>query len=514
MSEHHDDPLDLPELDRHARAAAEGLDQHVQRSLDVEASLAALPLSQHRRGWGRAAAVAAAIALVVGTFAVIDRADDGGRTRVEVDDDALPDVELGVLRPLGPRDGRDSIQLPTTAEPSTGLRDGDVVTVRAEGFVPGEGVGIVQCAREAGGDAPERRGGVDGCNLSGYTSIDADEDGVATGTYQVRRVLTTPLTGTVDCAAEAERCLLGIGAVNDYDRSGGVRITFATDVAPIQLPTAAVAPAEGLEDGDVVHVSGEGLTPDDVVYLEVCSSDPLVCWQTGEVVDAPMSPEEAEDRALAGEGMGRSVTIGLLVDGDGRIDGDVPVWRFLPGDEPGTYVDCAISRCSLRINGSTAPPTVPLAFAGGGNGPVPAALGADRTDGLAPGDTVVVRGVGFAPRAYVGLMVCARATQQPGLGFLTCGSSWPDEVQADDQGEVLTELLIPALSGMGESEECNERGECTVMTTTDGGGEVRCDGVDTSCFIVAESYTGEPTPEGASVPPPTFHPVPVEITFR
>ena len=51
-------------------------------------------------------------------------------------------VERGLLRPLGPRDGKSSIQLPLTVEPSTGLHDGQTVTVSATGFVPGESVGL------------------------------------------------------------------------------------------------------------------------------------------------------------------------------------------------------------------------------------------------------------------------------------------------------------------------------------------------------------------------------------
>ena len=90
-----------------------------------------------------------------------------------------------MLTPLGPNDGRDSIQLPITVEPHVDLQDRQVVTATGGGFVPGEQVGIVQCAREAGGEVRERRAGIDGCDIGSVQYADADADGVATGDFTV-----------------------------------------------------------------------------------------------------------------------------------------------------------------------------------------------------------------------------------------------------------------------------------------------------------------------------------------
>src|SRR3546814_15158823 len=73
-------------------------------------------------------------------------------------DTRFPSTAL--FRSLGPRDGKDSIQLPLALEPAGPYADGDTVTVTGSGFVPGERVGIVQCAREAGGEIREARGAV------------------------------------------------------------------------------------------------------------------------------------------------------------------------------------------------------------------------------------------------------------------------------------------------------------------------------------------------------------------
>src|SRR3546814_7728032 len=83
---------------------------------------------------------------------------------------------------------------------------------------------------------------------------------------------------------------------------------------------------------------------------------------------------------------------GLPADDDGEISGEVPVWRFLPGTEPGSYIDCAVSECSLRFSGTTAPAPARLAFEATDDAPQAPSLAVDPAEGLAPGDVVVVRG--------------------------------------------------------------------------------------------------------------------------
>ena len=493
-----DELVDLTPLDDAARRAAAGLRAHVDRHLRVDDSFAALPHPGGRRPRPllRVAALAAALVLLAGLVTTLgDQGDDGGE---QVDTDlALPDLEPGLLRPLGPRDGKDSVQLPLTVEPAVGLHDGDQVTVRAEGFVPGESVGLVQCAREAGGETPETRGGVDGCYISDYVNVTADEAGVATGTYAVHRVLTTPLTGTVDCAAEVGRCMVAMGAISDYDRSGGHAIEFATDGEPVELPTASVLPSEGLTDGQTVHVTAGGLTPNEAVTVEVCSSDPVACWMTGERIDV-----DSEE--------GRYQSVGLLADGEGHAEGDVPVWRFLPGGEPGTYVDCAVSRCALRVTGSTAPPTVPLHFSGVEPAPVAPSFAVEPSAGLAPGDEVVVAGAGFRPGTRLWISLCATpgpaGMPDDGGGYQSCGGTTDEPITADEKGEFSVTWEVPDAGSFGSSEECTADGVCSYESSQ----PVTCDDATSHCVVTAEPEYFD----GAAALPPIFNAVPVPITFR
>lgn len=486
MTDSHDP--DLRSLDDIARTASRGLHEHVVRRVDAEVALATLPAVTPPRGRGRFLAVAAVAALLVGSVVALSDHQGDRRSRLELDEDGnqLPTPQPGTLTPLGPRDGKNSIQLPVTMVPIEGLEDGDVVTVSSPGFEPGEQVGIVQCAREAGGDAPETRGGIDGCNTGSVEYADADAEGVATGRFTVQRVLTTPLTGTVDCSVEANRCLVAMGALGDYDRSGGFGFTIAGG-EPIDIPSLTVDPDEGLRDGDVVRVRGDGFEPHEVLDVSVCSTDPSACWLTA----------------------GRSHSYGIETDGDGRVDTEVTVYRFLPGSTPGTYVDCSISACSLRVTGLAGPPPARLEFTADGQRPTPPAIAVDPTSALAPGDTVVVRGAGFQPGAEVHAAMCVAP---PGAVDLrqACIGTDGDPFRVDDDGTFALEFELPdpadVYGDTATTVSCGPDGGCVdPAAPTDSS----CDGIRSACAIVVDSYSGE---EVAG--PPMFAAVPVPVTFR
>lgn len=498
---------DLPELDARARAAAVGLRAHMAVDHDVESAIGLLPAGRDaRRRRGKVLAIAAALALVAATAGVIGSSTDDPGVEVEVDGDgeASPVLPPGTLTPLGPRDGKDSIQLPLTAEPHTGLVDGQEVTVSGSGFQSGEPVGIVQCAKQAMGDTDQVRAGIQACDVTGYTDTKADAAGAATGTYAVRRLLTTPLTGTVDCAAEADRCMVAMGALADYDRSGTHPISFDPNVEPVELPTIEVTPADELTDGALVHVVAQGLRPGDRLSGEVCSSDPEACTSVGLTAgEAGDEPDGSPTSTESGSVDVFSVeATGLLVDADGRAEGDLRVWQYLPGAEPGTYVDCAVSRCSLRLRGQTAPPTVPLAFLPG-EGPVAPNAVMEPADGVAVGDEVAVRGAGFRPGSQIGIALCAHRGDSLEEGYLGCAYGEGPQLTVSVDGTFAISYKIPEVRDDTRAMECRTEEECR---TPQPGPPVQC-GVDgVKCELRVESYS----PDGG----PIFQPPPIPITFR
>jgi hypothetical protein len=499
-------------VDDHGRQAAHALHDEVARQVDTEAALATVAAGRIRSGrrWPAMAAVAVLLAGAIGLMS----GGDGGREILDTDPDRaerlLEDAAL-TLTPAGPRDGKDSLMLPVTADPSTGLREGDSVTVRGEGFVPGESVGIVQCAIEAA--QPDRGGmgaGVDACNIGRFEQVAADDAGVATGTFRVYRALSTSIAGTVDCASAPERCIVAMGALSDYDRSGGIAISFDPEgLPPLQLPTVEVTPAAGLADGDTVSVTGTGFRSDATVHLELCSLDPATCWMVGEpieVTDAPDCPECSWFEH------------GLQADADGNLAGDVQVWRYLPG-VPGSYVDCAVSTCVLRASGPdlSAPPA-PLAFDGGGEPPSGAVLAVTPSEGVAAGDEVEILGAGFAPGADVYLQLCASHADTPvgpdgatypevcygldegtGRSFFGMGGRSHGSTRVDDDGSFQAVVRLPDLGTTGRclDPECREMEER----------RVNCADAEWTCDVRSE-VGWEPAGR------PIFHPAPVVLRYR
>ncbi len=505
---------DLQAVDEAARAASRGLRDHVSRRVDPELLLAALPAAEPPRRHGRILAAAAVAALFFGSVAVLGDGPGGDeRSRLELDEDGnrLPAPEPGALTPLGPNDGLDSIQLPITVEPNVDLRDGDTVTASGPGFVPGEQVGIVQCAREAGGEAREQRSGIDACTTATVQYANADDAGVATGTFRVQRILTTPATGTVDCALEAERCIVAMGAIGDYDRSGGFGVAFAAGGEPIDVPALSVAPAEGLADGEVVHVEGDGFEPSSPLMLNVCSIDPAGCWSTGEPIE--LDGEDVQALEMGDEYVGGYAFTGLLADAEGRVSADVPVWRFLPGPTPASYVDCAVSACRLRVTADVgySPAPAILTFAPGGAAPQPPAVAVNPTQDLQPGDEIVVRGAGFQPGTYFHVELCAAPAADPSSVVWCSGEGGDDKVDDDGGFALLFEVPDPGDmgdvvdGGMATSTTCSGTGGCAPPGST----PAECDGAELVCSIRVQTYQ-----DGMAAGPPQFVPEPVVITFR
>lgn len=389
-----------------------------------------------------------------------------------------------VLRLLGPRDGKNSIGLPVTVEPAVGLTDGATVTLTGHGFVPNEAVVVVQCAIEAG--RPAKGGeaaGVDGCDTTRVQSTNATSDGLATVTFTVGQSITTPATGPIDCGSESGRCIVAMAASSDYDRSGAGGITFGPGPGPeVAGPTLTVDPAFDLTDAQVVHVTSTGLPPSTAVELDVCAVDPGACWSTGPRDDP---------------------TTALVTDATGALAVDVPVWRFLPGPEPDTYIDCALSACNLVLSTGTAeadPNPARLLFNPGGESPVRPALSLDPGEDVAPGSAVVVLGAGFDPATTVGLALCVTADTGDDPGGL-CIDLDASVTLAED-GTFEATVIVPSVESLGSLRPAG--------ATEAPGSSFPCDGSSTRCAVRATVAYGDAAGGPLRA---RFGPDPVPITF-
>ena len=381
-----------------------------------------------RRRIGRLLALAAPVAVLLAAALLLAPADD-----VEV---AVEETTTTTERPSpdgpdpgsfpapvalgGPTDGKESIGLPVRAEPATGLVDGQEVVVTGTGFPPGVSVGVVMCAKEAGREYGAR--GVDACNIGHFAQATSDADGVATATFSVRRLVLVD-GAEVDCASAAQRCLLGMGMISDYDTSGGVLVDFDPSVPLPDPPTVSVSPDQGLADGDRATVQVDGLVPGGSVGAMLCAADGVACV----------------------EAAGGSAT----ADAQGTATLDIRLWQQFgaPMWEPGRYgrnVDCAVEACVVQVwgdaPGSRAIPTAAVHFAGPPGARTPPALTVTSSGPYRPGDAIdftvtPVGDVGVEP------VLCSEL-----------GGCVGSEVHVSHQGDTVTGRLT--VSGPAEGNPC------------------------------------------------------------
>ena len=283
MTDPHDPDLDA--VDRAARAASRGLHDHVDRQVEPELMLAALPAAAPTRNRGRLLAAAAVVAAVhrLGRrarrrprTATSARASSSTRTATSSRPRARHPHPARSRTTGATRSSSRSRWSRTSTWPTARWSPS-----RGPGFVPGERVGIVQCASEAGegnGATREERAGIDGCNIGTVQYADADDDGSPPAPSRWRGCSPRPAPARVDCALEASAASSPWAPSTTTTAPAGSAWRFAGGGEPIDIPTVTVSPAEGLADGAVVHVEGEGFDPGPVHAQPVCSIDPSGCW--------------------------------------------------------------------------------------------------------------------------------------------------------------------------------------------------------------------------------------------
>ncbi len=288
-----------------------------------------------------AAAIVAVAALVGGLLYLAGRPGDGENSDRQVAPSVTEQREPTAAQildrmPATPLDGKQSWKLPVLAVPQSDIRSRQVVTVLGRGFKPGERVGIVMCAAESAIE------GAAACDLGeGYanvTYVNAGRDGSVSSEFEVRRRISTPATGRVDCRSAAERCLVAIGAISNYDRSGGSFLRFA-GAPPFPTPFVTVDPVGPYVPGQAISVQATGLIAPREMQVLQCRDERCAVLLRGNV--AP----------------------------DGTFGGTVEVEPTFV-DRAGKHVACE-GACVLRVDGiglegaSSAPgaPTQRITFA-------------------------------------------------------------------------------------------------------------------------------------------------------
>lgn len=168
--------------------------------------------------------------------------------------------------------------------PSTGLTNGQTVSVTASGYTNGETVFILQCQNPPTGQSSCNVGTAVSGTINGSGNLPATNFTVTTGIY-----------GTTTCgttSSDLSNCVIEVATITQSD-NGDAPITFAlssstttttspsgttTTTTPTTTTTVVsstgrkvkATPSTNLHSGQRVTVTGSGFTPGDHVYVIEC----------------------------------------------------------------------------------------------------------------------------------------------------------------------------------------------------------------------------------------------------
>jgi hypothetical protein len=203
-----------------------------------------------------------------------------------------------------------------TVTPDHDLVDNQTVQVDGAGFPPGESLQLMQC----------RPGSVSltdvmaNCELK--TSFAADAAGTFSAFHTVEReILPVAASTPIDCGAAPGACTIAV--LVGFTISSTVveaPISFAGVATP--APTVSVAPAAGLDEGDVVAVTGNGFPAGVDVTVGQCR----------------------RDRPLAPEWCAASPALTAVTDATGAFTGQLTISRAVTLGS-GAVADCVGEGC-------------------------------------------------------------------------------------------------------------------------------------------------------------------------
>ena len=245
-------------------------------------------------------------------------------------DAATVDLGFDPLAPLRPPPV-------VTADPDSGLLDGQVVTVRAAGFTPGAGVEVSQCPPPT-----SREAGCDGSGSYGTFEL-VGEDGSLQASLAVDAILRGVGEGSVDCRSSVEPCRLVVRSFED-DALAATPLGFDPAGRLLPPPSLTADPVSDLQDGLVVTARGVGFRPGDAAVYQCPAA---VAAASG--CDGRFGNQIGFARAEADGVLAASVEVQAVVAG---ADGDVDC-----ASAPGTCVLVADS-----VRGGAPSNSVPLAF--------------------------------------------------------------------------------------------------------------------------------------------------------
>jgi hypothetical protein len=261
-----------------------------------------------------------------------------------------------------------------SANPASGLLDGQTITLSGTGFDPLAQVGMVECLTGTTGTAQ--------CDLAGLRFTTTDASGSLSSQFTVTRVIN--VGGVLTDCATPNACVLGLEETDDPAVSATIALSFA-DV-PIVAPVVTVDPSSGLLDAQAVAVEGSGFTPEATVALLECPAGSVL------VSDCDFSTVlfvHADGGGMVSTAYG---VVRVITVGGSSLDCAEPLACVLSVGNVDDFDQRSLVALSFAEVAIPAPVTAP--------GPPPAAPSASPP---APAPVGVLAMTGFAPGPLVGL---------------------------------------------------------------------------------------------------------------
>ena len=375
---------------------------------------------------------------------------------------SLPALDRrSIQTPLRPVPTRVPTRIPDVSKthaivvtPSTGLRDGQIVSVSSGRIVANEmtvwicRAGATQ--QTAGNDCDPttaQRSTVDyGARHRVIRRLNCP--------YMVRRTIT--LGGQLlDCAA-APGCVLYAGSTGPQQHQGpewqyeyGVApLAFDPEARPAPGPTVTVTPPDGLRDGDVVTVRGHHFRPFDWATVAVCVDGTDVC-----------------------DGVG--VSEFQVVGSNGSFSGTHGVWSVFSSAD-GTLRDCRSVACVVRLEDDAdahEQVDVPVSFAPSSPASYPR-LTLDPAGPYTDGQqvTVTLQGWPGSIGHYLSIesLTVGQCARSGGAVFHQCAGETVLRGPEADGRYTATLALHRTVSGRaGEPIDCTQPGSCQVALALD-----------------------------------------------
>lgn len=209
-----------------------------------------------------------------------------------------------------------------TAQPATGLVDGQSIQVSGSGFGPSVSVAVGEC--ESGATTADQ------CSVSGATVVTTASDGTFTTPFTVSRTIDVG-GSSIDCS-QAGACVIGAGELPALTTFATVPIAFAAVAPPAPTPPSSPTSRYYLALGDSLAVgygapTGQGYVDDLAAYygqavpgLQVedlgCSGETTTTFRNGGLCPYAAGSQLAQAEAFLSSHQGQVALVTIDIGGD------------------------------------------------------------------------------------------------------------------------------------------------------------------------------------------------------